>query len=68
MRTAECTIRRANCTAKPRIFPRAIDANPGTRNAESRQQEIYMLDVIFIAATLMFFGAAIAYVRFCDRI
>jgi len=27
-----------------------------------------VLDVIFIAATLMFFGAAIAYVRFCDRI
>jgi hypothetical protein len=30
--------------------------------------EVLMFDLIFVAATLAFFAAAIGYVRFCDRV
>lgn len=33
-----------------------------------RQEQIAVLDLIFAAVTVAFFLAALAYVRFCDRV
>jgi hypothetical protein len=40
----------------------------GEFNREVSLGRTFMKDIIFIAATLAFFAAAIGYVRFCDRI
>jgi hypothetical protein len=29
---------------------------------------IVMLDVIFVAVTVLFFGLSVAYLRFCERV
>jgi hypothetical protein len=44
-------------------------AAPQEEKREARRDEgVDMLDIIFIALTLIFFAAALWYVRFCERI
>ena len=49
---------------------KALDANqdPGSCELRQAREENAMLDVIFIAATVLFFAAGILYVRACERL